>query len=466
MTYQSSEESTASGQPVELYDIAMGDTHYRLTSSGEDFVYATNTYTAGPCKRTEIEQTNEIPKDSLELELPRNHALGLLCIAGPPEEEVTLTIYRGHGAFYVTHFKGFLTSVKMDGDVIPKCTFEPRSSDLPFVGGRRRCMRLCGHLLYGTLCGVDKDTYKITGTIESISDDGLTITASEFGDVDVAAPAVYGDITKLSGCTYVAKSNTANASRAFDGNISSYWSNSAGSYGSESPTTNNWIYCKWTSAQTIKKIRIRPGFTSSVLWYSFNHMGGYQGILPGEGCMKHFRVAGSNNGVDWTTIPVAAWEGNCEVYAGEGGSDTLVDKLTDIAEWIEVTLSNNNSYTYYRIWVYDYWLSSAADCELTITDIEMVEADNTMEVYSFGAGGIIKVGTARRMITSQVGDTITIQRKFASDVTAGSGGSSFDAWPGCNHTPGCCRVKFDNIINYGGQEHLPVKNPYKGDLIH
>ena len=142
MTYQTSEESVASGQPNELYDIAYGDTHWRLTSSNESKIYDGNTYTKGPCKRTEIEQTGEIPKDNIEVELPRNHALGVLCIAGPPEEEITLTIYRGHGAFYVIHFKGFLTSVKIDGDAIPKCTFEPRSSDLPFVGGRRRCMRL------------------------------------------------------------------------------------------------------------------------------------------------------------------------------------------------------------------------------------------------------------------------------------------------------------------------------------
>ena len=92
MTYASSEDSVASGQPNELYHITMGSTHWRLTSSDESKIYDGNTYTAGPCKRTEIEQTGEIPKDSIEVELPRRHALGILCIAGPPEEEVTLTL--------------------------------------------------------------------------------------------------------------------------------------------------------------------------------------------------------------------------------------------------------------------------------------------------------------------------------------------------------------------------------------
>jgi len=461
MTYASSEASVASGQPVELYHIAMGDTHWRLTSNDKSYVYATNTYAKGPCKRTEIEQTGEIPKDSIEVELPRNHALGILCIAGPPEEEVTLTIYRGHGAFYVTHFKGFLTSVKTDGDGIPKCIFEPRSSDLPFIGGRRRCMRLCPYVLYGSRCGVDKDTYKITGTIESISDDGLTITASEFGVEDAVAPDVYGDLTKLTGCTYVANDNSSIAYKAFDGSASTDWYTSPTSYAEQE---DNWIYCKWTSAQKITKIRIRPGHTFKYVWST---TGAYL-EYPGTGCMKHFRIAGSNNGVDWTTIPVTEWFGNCEEYVGEGGNDTAVDEIVNKTEWIDVILDNANTYTYYRIWVYDYWMPSYSwtGWPLFINEIEMIEADNAMTLFSFSGGGIIQVGSARRMITSQVGDTITINRKFGSEVTAGSGGSSFDAWPGCDHTPDICRGKYDNKINYGGQEHLPVKNPYKGDLIY
>jgi len=179
MTYLAAEQGAATGQPVELYDIAMGITHWRLASGGEDIDYGGHTYESAPCKRSEIEQTGEIPKDGIEVELPRGHALGVICVAGVPEEEITLTIYRGHGAFYVTYFRGFLTNVKFDGNAIPTCFFEPRSSDLPFVGGRRRCMRLCGHKLFGYRCGLDKEVYRTNGTIDTIS--GITITATEFG---------------------------------------------------------------------------------------------------------------------------------------------------------------------------------------------------------------------------------------------------------------------------------------------
>jgi len=178
MTYVDYEESVALGQPIELFDIAMGSTHWRLTSGDEDVTYNTYLYLAEPCSRTEIEQTGEIPKDGVDIHLPRGNSLGTLCIAGVPDAEVTLTIYRGHGSNFITFFQGFMTSLKFNSDSIPIAHFEPRSSDLPYVGGRRRAMRLCGHRLFSTGCGLDKDNFSISGTIATIS--GTTISATAF----------------------------------------------------------------------------------------------------------------------------------------------------------------------------------------------------------------------------------------------------------------------------------------------
>jgi hypothetical protein len=87
----------------------------------------------------------------------------------------------------------------------------------------------------------------------------------------------------------------------------------------------------------------------------------------------------------------------------------------------------------------------------------MIEAENSMAVHQFGAGGEIIVGSARRTITAHNGNEITIDRPFRADVLAGM---SFTAYRGCDHTPNMCIETFDNIINYGGQKDLPVKNPY------
>ena len=438
MTYQTAEDSAASGQPIELYDIAMGITHWRITSCGEDTTYATHVYTSTPCERNEIEKTEEIPKDSVEIKLSRGHALALLCLAGVPDEEVTITIHRGHSGSYITYFKGFLTYVETDAENIPTCTFEPRSSDLPFVGGRRRAMRICGHLLYGYRCGVNKETYRLDGTIDSI--DGVTITATEFGAA-ATIPANYGDLTNLPGCLYDESEGTSR--RVYDDDGATYWA-------TDQTFTNNWTSVQWPIAQTVKKIRIRPGYTA--------HIG-----APGDFCMKYVRIAGSDNGSVWTTIDANDWEGNCSYYSGEGGSDTQVDRITDPSAWITIGLDNDTAYFYYRVFVYEQWGTALGDTSLAVREIEMIEADDAMEAYFFGAGGEIIVGTARRSITAQVGNTITINRPFGPSVVAGD---SFRAYQGCGHTQNACVNKYNNILNYGGQTHLPIQNPYDSNLVY
>jgi len=264
MDYLSYEQSVASGKPIELFDIAMGLTHWRLTTHGADYDFLGDTYESAPTTRTQIEQTGEIPKDGIDLFTPRGFSLDTVCIAGAPDQEITLTIYRGHDGLFVTYFRGFLTSVTFDKNAVAKYHFEPRSSDMPFIGGRRRCSRLCCHRLGGPRCGVNLEAYKISGTIDTI--DGVTIEATEF----------------------------------------------------------------------------------------------------------------------------------------------------DIAS-------------------------------------------------DFSCGGRIQIGNAQRMITAHSGEEITISRPFGSDIEAGA---SFYAWPGCDHTPTTCKNVYNNKVNYGGQEFLPVKNPYAGDLIY
>jgi len=443
MTYQSAEDSVASGQPVELYDIAMGITHWRLTSSGEDKTYATHTYTSAPCKRNEIEKTEEVQKDSVEVTLPRGHAIGLLCVRSVPDEEITLTLYRGHPPFYITYFKGFLTYIEFDEENIATCTFEPRSSDLPFVGGRRRAMRLCGHLLYGYRCGVNREAYGLSGTIDSIS--GLTITATEFGDEGVDAPDYWGDITGLPECVYNQSSmmrDDTPGSEAFDDitrnqDYSNHWTS-----GGSTPHSDEWVSCRWTTGRTIQRVKILPGATPG--WPQY--------------CPKYLKIEGSNNGSTWYKVSINGWAGRCSAYNTD---EAALEAIENFYDWVVLELDSETAYTYWRVFVHENW--GGAGYSIHISEIEMIEADNTLEGYRFSAGGKIIIGTARRSIANHYGNTIIINRPFGPSVVAGS---SFLAYPGCGHTPNECVAKYDNMLNYGGQTHLPVKNPYDDKLYY
>lgn len=74
-------------------------------------------------------------------------------------------------------------------------------------------------------------------------------------------------------------------------------------------------------------------------------------------------------------------------------------------------------------------------------------------------GGKIDFSGARRFIVGHAGDTVTL----TSAVPGLPQNAAFIVYPGCDHTPATCNVKFGNILNYGGAPAFPIKNPFTGD---
>lgn len=67
-------------------------------------------------------------------------------------------------------------------------------------------------------------------------------------------------------------------------------------------------------------------------------------------------------------------------------------------------------------------------------------------------GGIIE----RRGIREHVGDVIVITHPIPSLLQT----STISAWPGCNRTLSDCRLKFNNVPNFGGMPYMVEKNPF------
>ena len=84
-------------------------------------------------------------------------------------------------------------------------------------------------------------------------------------------------------------------------------------------------------------------------------------------------------------------------------------------------------------------------------------------------GGEIVSGNSRRLILdhqSGSGDgSITISRALRDPELDSGDNVVFTAYAGCNHTAAICLSKFNNKVNYGGQEFLPTKNPFMGDSL-
>lgn len=93
--------------------------------------------------------------------------------------------------------------------------------------------------------------------------------------------------------------------------------------------------------------------------------------------------------------------------------------------------------------------------------LSITSSEFATKVDGWFVGGIIAVGTVKRMITTHTTDTITISRRIGNLKE----GDSFTAYAGCNHTMETCRTKFDNLINYGGQPWIPTKNPFTDSVL-
>lgn len=180
MTYQGSEQSTASGKPIELYDLADSlGTHCRITSTSAAVTYLGHQYLPEPVRRKELKITGNHKKNSMNLELSRNNAFAVRYLAEPIEGIATLQIYRGHGTDFVKWWYGLLAGVKFDTNGVPELHFTPRTSSVSRVGRRRKISKLCDHFFCGAECRLNRESFKVSGSVDSVS--GLVVTSTTFG---------------------------------------------------------------------------------------------------------------------------------------------------------------------------------------------------------------------------------------------------------------------------------------------
>lgn len=101
--------------------------------------------------------------------------------------------------------------------------------------------------------------------------------------------------------------------------------------------------------------------------------------------------------------------------------------------------------------------------EGTITNISgLVITSSVFATKSDGwfQGGKIKIGTAWRLIKAHTTNTVTIDRIFVDAEI----GNEYVAYAGCGHTGTICKNKFNNKLNFGGNEFLPSINPMNSHI--
>ena len=78
------------------------------------------------------------------------------------------------------------------------------------------------------------------------------------------------------------------------------------------------------------------------------------------------------------------------------------------------------------------------------------------EDNGYWVGGRLYCGQETAFITAHSGSTVTLLRAFSGAAI----NDSVTVSPGCDQNPETCHTKFSNIINFGGFDAIPDKDPH------
>ena len=177
MTYQSAEQSEQDGAIIELYRFVIGVETVRYTSSASPVIYQGETYTPSSATRDKMKQTQDINRDGIGLQFPRENPFARRILAHPPDQVVTLTVYRRHFGDNdtVTAFKGRVVGARATNNSI-MLDIESVYTSVRRAGLRATYQTLCRHALYSPGCGLSRASWGEQGIVQSIS--GLVVTTN------------------------------------------------------------------------------------------------------------------------------------------------------------------------------------------------------------------------------------------------------------------------------------------------
>jgi uncharacterized phage protein (TIGR02218 family) len=191
MSYDAQEQSTASAQAFELFKFVTAGATFFLTSSDQAINYLGATYEPTTLERTEFEYSNEVTTGQMHVKLPNAHAVAQLLIPYLTPSPMTLQVFGGHfgDPEVVLLFQGTVASATFDDmcDMTVNSDAYILQRRVPKQGFQMPCV----HIFGDAGCGINIDTLASTGTVATVSADGITVTSAGFVGLPFSLAAGY-----------------------------------------------------------------------------------------------------------------------------------------------------------------------------------------------------------------------------------------------------------------------------------
>lgn len=182
MSFDSREHSLAAGAPIRGYEFRRGVLRWLYNSSDRDLVRGTQIFRTlvGGISDDGIRQTGQASADALSITAPASLEVAQLYRGVPPSNTIDLIIYDMHHdePEALVSWMGEIASVNWPA--LDRCTVKAVSFDasLERPGLRMTWQRGCPHGVFTPACGLDRNAWKITATVQSLT--GTTISSGAF----------------------------------------------------------------------------------------------------------------------------------------------------------------------------------------------------------------------------------------------------------------------------------------------
>ena len=184
-TFDDYEQSTDSGEPVELHEFVERETGraWRYVDGPVAISYGGNTYIPVWIEGAEIEQGANPLRDQTSVRVDWDCELVRPFKRSIPELPIDYTRYKLHVDQAAEQFSGTVTAVRFrqedrQGKRHAEILIDPATNDLKDVGLATRSGRQCQVRLFSNECGLDRADWAYSGALATVT--GKTITSTVF----------------------------------------------------------------------------------------------------------------------------------------------------------------------------------------------------------------------------------------------------------------------------------------------
>jgi uncharacterized phage protein (TIGR02218 family) len=172
---------------IEIYTITFPDsTVYRYTSTVGPIVVNGDTYAPrSGLVRGEVDVSVTECDSSMTMVLPCTDLVVRNYMESPPSLPVEVIVQQVVGNAVNPWFRGIVSSVSVSGI---QAEFRLIGDGVPQLSQATalRYTAQCRHALYGLACGLDKDNFKLSGTLTDVENNGLVLVSPDWDDTTTA----------------------------------------------------------------------------------------------------------------------------------------------------------------------------------------------------------------------------------------------------------------------------------------